>query len=122
MDRKKIGAAGEAFVASYLKNQGFSILQYNYQTRFGEIDVIATERDTLVFIEVKTRSNLRYGSGAEMISRSKLFKLRKAIHSYLVMNNLLGRRYRIDAALVMKAGDEYDVRYYRNVGEGLGVW
>ncbi len=122
MDRKLIGSQGEAFVASYLSKQGFSILQNNYQTRFGEIDVIAQEKDTLVFIEVKTRSNLRYGSGAEMISRSKLFKLRKAIHSYLVMNDLLGRRYRIDAALVMKTGEEYDVRYYRNVGEGMGVW
>jgi putative endonuclease len=57
---QQFGAQAEALVAGYLKKQGYRILEHNYRTRFGEIDIIAQHRDVIVFVEVKARKTARY--------------------------------------------------------------
>ena len=64
MNTKKFGDSGEAFAAEYLAGKGFSILERNYRTPMGEIDLIARDGRVLVFIEVKTRKTERYGRPA----------------------------------------------------------
>ena len=58
---KKTGQLGEDIAVSFLETQGYTILARNYRQRFGEIDIVAEDGDTLVFVEVKTRKNDRFG-------------------------------------------------------------
>ena len=69
--KKVLGKKGEKLVAEYLKKQGFKILKKNYRTPFGEADIIAEDGDEIAFVEVKTRSNDKYGSPAEAVVKRK---------------------------------------------------
>ncbi|MBR2341159.1 MAG: YraN family protein [Clostridia bacterium] len=71
LHKKLLGKKGERLVADYLKKQGYKILEKNYRTPFGEADIIAQDRDELVFIEVKTRTSDQYGTPAESVVKRK---------------------------------------------------
>lgn len=80
---KQEGLQGEALVADYLRNSGFQLVAHSYYCRFGEIDLIAWEGNTLCFIEVKTRTNLEMGLPREYVTPAKQKKLRKTALFYL---------------------------------------
>ena len=80
---KQEGLQGEAVVADYLRNNGFQLVAHGYYCRFGEIDLIAWEGNTLCFIEVKTRTNLEMGLPREYVTPAKQKKLRKTALFYL---------------------------------------
>lgn len=80
---KQEGLQGEALVAEYLRNNGFQLVAHGYYCRFGEIDLIAWEGNTLCFIEVKTRTNLEMGLPREYVTPAKQKKLRKTALFYL---------------------------------------
>jgi putative endonuclease len=73
----KLGQKGEGLAAKFLKKKGYNIIEQNFKTRIGEIDIIADDRGTLVFVEVKTRENLHYGQPFEAVH---YFKKRKIAH------------------------------------------
>lgn len=77
------GRSGEALAISYLKKKGYKILEKNYRTRFGEIDVIASKEDVLVFIEVKTRNTDVFGAPEESVTVEKQERIKKASLCYL---------------------------------------
>jgi putative endonuclease len=83
MDRKLMGDFGEAIAANYLKLKGYCILDRKFRCRQGEIDIIASLEDEIVFVEVKTRQDDAFGSPAEAVDRSKREKLKKAGTYYL---------------------------------------
>ena len=85
---KQEGLQGEALVADYLRNNGFQLVAHGYYCRFGEIDLIAWEGNTLCFIEVKTRTNLEMGLPREYVTPAKQKKLRKTALFYLSEKNL----------------------------------
>lgn len=93
------GARAEHLAAAYLVRQGLELLQRNYRCRFGEIDLIMREADTLVFVEVRLRSRTDYGGAAASITAAKQQKLVRAAKHYLA-----GRRRwppcRFDAVLL----------------------
>ncbi len=66
-----MGRAGEKRAVVFLKKKGFKILKTNYKTVFGEIDIIAQDKDTIVFIEVKTRTSDNYGVPSEAVDKRK---------------------------------------------------
>ena len=76
------GEKGERLAARHLRRQGYRILARNYQTRFGEIDVIARKGDTLVFVEVKTRAAAAPVSGRDAVDAAKQARLRTAALQY----------------------------------------
>ena len=78
MNTKKFGDSGEAFAAEYLAGKGFSILERNYRTPMGEIDLIARDGRVLVFIEVKTRKTERYGRPALAVGLEKQRRIIRA--------------------------------------------
>lgn len=78
-----LGRWGEALAAEYLRKKGYAILAANWRCRFGEIDLIASNRDCLCFVEVKLRKSAAYGQAGEFVDRRKQQKLRTAAQLYL---------------------------------------
>ena len=103
---RKIGAEGEDAAARFLQGQGYSILERNFSTKFGEIDLIAREKNTLVFIEVKFRRNPDFGSPQEAVTRAKTLQIGRAALGYLVKKRLNGVLCRFDVVAVRAEGDE----------------
>jgi putative endonuclease len=68
---KTLGCNGEELAAKFLKKKGYRIVARNYKTHIGEIDIIAKEGDTTVFVEVKTRANNSFGYPFESVNKSK---------------------------------------------------
>lgn len=68
---REIGQLGENKAKQYLKRRGYQILETNYRTKAGEIDLIAKDKECVVFVEVKTRTSLEYGTPAEAVSYYK---------------------------------------------------
>jgi len=79
----KLGEKGEGFAARYLRKKGYKIITQNYKTRIGEIDIIAMEKDTLVFVEVKTRESIAYGKPFEAVDYFKKRKIANVALLYL---------------------------------------
>ncbi len=94
------GRLGEQYVCEYLKNKDFQIIQTNYKTRYGEIDIIAEKDNLIVFVEVKTRTKNSFTAGLESITKSKIKKVVKTALIYLTENNIV-KQPRLDCAEVI---------------------
>ena len=81
--RKNVGDIGENFAADLLTNSGYQIIERNYRTKAGEIDIIATKNGVLHFIEVKTRTADEFGYPADAVNENKQHKIRRAADCYL---------------------------------------
>ena len=79
-----MGRAGEKRAADFLKKKGYKILETNYKTHIGEIDLIVQDGDTTVFVEVKTRINDEYGAPSQAVNIKKQEKYYKVATEYLV--------------------------------------
>jgi putative endonuclease len=86
--RKDLGVKGEDLAVRYLKKKGFKVIQRNYHCPMGEIDLIAREGDTLVFIEIKARSSSEYGLPQDAVDRFKQKKIIQAAKAYLAEHHL----------------------------------
>lgn len=82
-DRQKRGAAGEAAAETFLCRSGFKILVRRYRCRYGEVDLVARDRDTLVFIEVKTRRSTAFGNPAQAVTPEKQRHISRVALHYL---------------------------------------
>ncbi len=80
---RETGKMGEEFASLYLSKNGINIIDRNYFSKFGEIDLIGIENKTIIFIEVRLRSTKDFGLPFESITKSKLHKLEKTILGYL---------------------------------------
>jgi putative endonuclease len=80
---QELGAWGEEKAARYLEQQGYRILERNFHSRFGEIDLVAEDDEFLVFVEVRLRKNTRYGLPEETVDHRKQHKLRLTAEFYL---------------------------------------
>ena len=85
--RQAIGKLGENKAKKYLKRRGYRILESNYRTKAGEIDLIAKEQGCVVFVEVKTRTNEEYGAPAEAVSFYKQKHMLKSAQYYLARHD-----------------------------------
>lgn len=112
---RQLGLDGEAIAAKFLENLGFKILSKNFHSRFGEIDIIALEKKTIVFVEVKMRSSNYFGTPLEAITHSKIEKLKKTAYYYLTLNNLSNSDFRFDAIEIMKTGEILDINHVKNI-------
>lgn len=94
------GRAGENIAAKYLEEKGYKIIDRNFRTSYKELDIVAIYKNTLVFIEVKTRSTELFGGAAESISANKLKSLVNASEFYKMTHPKLPDSLRIDAILI----------------------
>ena len=117
MSSKALGDRGEAYAANYLRQNGYRILTRNYRTKIGEIDLIAEDQDTLVFIEVKTRSSVRYGMPAEAVNYKKRQKIIRTAYWYLCAQHRENAICRFDVLEVYAVGDRWNVHQIKNAFE-----
>ncbi|RDV84001.1 YraN family protein [Ammonifex thiophilus] len=111
------GKRAEEAAALYLRGAGWEIIERNYRCRWGEIDLIAREGETIVFVEVRSKSNLTFGLPEESIGRRKQEKLRKVARHFLAR---LGRELpcRFDVIAVAwdaATGEIKSLRHLRNI-------
>ena len=86
---------GEHIACKYIKKQGYKILEKNYRTRYGEIDIVAVDSDVLCFVEVKSRKNTDYGFPEDFVDKRKQQKLIKTslIYSMCRMSKIADKRF-----------------------------
>ena len=117
------GRAGEAAARAYVVEQlGYSITETNFRTREGEIDIVSADDGMIVFIEVKTRTNRKFGAGVEQISNTKAERLQATAQRYLSQHDLDNADWRIDLLSVEmdRQGRVQHVEYIRYAIEDQG--
>ena len=118
MNIGKTGAEGEKRVANYLRKTGFSVIKRNFQSRYGEIDIIAENEEFLLFVEVKTRKQDSMFSGAEAVDEFKQRRILLTANDYIVKTQN-EKQPRFDIAEVIVTEKEngesgYKLRYIEN--------
>lgn len=99
------GRRNEQLAAEFLKKQGYRILQKNYRCKTGEIDIIAKDKATIVFVEVKARSSQAFGLPQEAVGRHKQKKICLAALSFLSSNGLFEKSARFDVVSILWEGN-----------------
>ena len=113
--KQKFGKFGEDLAVRFLKKQGYRILQQNFRCRFGEIDIIAKDRDVLVFIEVKSRRTDAFGHPKTAVTKAKQEKISKTALHYLQLHHETDCRARFDVVTVNAASaGKPDVEIIKN--------
>ena len=111
------GKAGEDAVFDYLQEKGYRILARNYRKKGGEIDIIAQDGDTAVFVEVKTRKYGAMDSGTGAMTKSKMRRIIATSEEYMYEHKELDLYRRFDTAYVTVTPEKYpqvlDIEYYR---------
>lgn len=116
----KKGKEGEEIAREFLMEKGFKLIESNYSNNLGEIDLIMSDKDWLVFVEVKLKVGDKYGSPEEMINKNKLLKVRRVAESFLVLESPRAKvfsKYRIDAVCIVLNEDKTvrRLKYYGNL-------
>ncbi len=99
--QKRIGRAGEQIASEYLSQKGYQLLDHNYSALYGEIDLIALDRDVVVFIEVKTRTSDTFGAPEDGVTANKLEKLQNTALMWLQAHPDSPGDWRIDVIAVL---------------------
>jgi putative endonuclease len=100
-----LGRQGEEAAAHYLEKNNYQVLCRNYSCRLGEIDIVANERDVIVFVEVRSRSSGDYGLPQESVTSRKKMKLRQLAWHYLKAVGKTSAAFRFDVIAILFDGD-----------------
>jgi len=114
---KRTGKKGEDLAVAYLVEAGFRIIERNYRCLFGEIDIVAQEGETLVFVEVKSRRSAAYGDPLLAVGCRKQKKISRVSLHYLADKNLRQRPARFDVIAVMLLPAGHRIELIRNAFE-----
>jgi putative endonuclease len=117
--RQSLGKLGEDLACAELSRRGYAILARRYRTRFGEIDIIALDQDTTVFVEVKARDGERFGSGADAVTWWKQRRVAGMAVDYLARHRLHDQPCRFDVVAVDVSSRPPQVEVYVNAFEGM---
>lgn len=99
------GRLGESLAAEFLAGQRYVVVERNYRKPYGEIDIIARDGETVVFVEVKTRKSTEFGSAFEAVDRRKQRQISRIAQEYLHSRNLLGSPARFDVIAIRLDAD-----------------
>ncbi len=113
--RHRIGQKAEKVACRYLQNNGLKLLTKNFHSRFGEIDLIMQDNDTLVFIEVRCRQQNAQVSAAESVSFAKIQKIRKTAEHYLLQfEQMPNCRFDVIAMIHNGKNSDYNIDWIQN--------
>src|SRR5688500_13345374 len=121
--KKSLGERGEDAAARFLKRRGYKILGRQVDTRHGEVDIIAVDHRTVVFVEVKTRHSTDAGHPTEAIDQEKQTRLTRAALAYLKANGLLNYSSRFDVVAITWSHDSRSpkIEHYVDAFPAAGV-
>ncbi len=112
---KWLGRYGEDLAAQYLARLGYEILARNASTRAGELDIVARDGQTLVFVEVKTRASLSAGEPLSAITESKLAQLRRLAAAWCAAKRVPNGQVRFDAIGVLVRSGRVSIQHLKQV-------
>ncbi len=119
MDSREIGALGEKIAAEYLTRLGYVIRERNFRLREGEIDIIAEKDDFLVFIEVRTRRSLSFGTPEESVTAKKKERLIALTQAYMEDREDLPSSWRIDV-MALELGPKGQISRLEIIENAIG--
>jgi putative endonuclease len=106
MNNIYLGKLGEEKAIEFLKKKGYKIIERNYRTKIGEIDLIAKKKREIIFIEVKTRSSDKFGLPEEAVNERKLKKIEQVALTYLDSKKI-DLPFRFEVLSIMKVGNDF---------------
>lgn len=112
---QKIGKFGEDVAVKYLKQNGYKILDRNFNCKRGELDIVALQKKQIVFIEIKARTNIEYGLPKEAVTKKKLEHIYKTAEYYLYTRNLEKEDTRIDVIEVYIKNGKFRINHLKQV-------
>ena len=115
--QQQFGEKGENLAVWYLKQNGYKIIEQNYRNPLGEIDIIAQEKKTIVFVEVKSRRSVRYGSPKWAVTPKKQRKISMVALYYLKTTRQTDARARFDVVAITSNRDEPQIEIVKNAFE-----
>ena len=113
--RKALGNWGEETAKQYLIDKGYFLLDQNWRTQVGELDLIMLDRGIVVFIEVRTKSTSQFGTAIESINYKKQQKLLVTAQSYLQRKKWWNRTTRFDLVTIDKIKGNYQIEHLKNI-------
>jgi putative endonuclease len=111
---RSTGRVGEDIAARALQDKGYTLLKRNFSNRFGEIDIIAKDKETLVFVEVKAKKGVEFGLPEEMVGRGKLTRVRNMATLYM-KGEVVPCRIDVVAIVFGPDNDVIRLTHYENV-------
>ena len=117
MNNRAFGGQGEVDARAFLERRGMQVLQMNFRRPTGEIDIIARQGKTVLFVEVKRRSSLRYGRPAEAVDRAKQGHILRTAMLYLQEKGLSDAPTRFDVIEVLPG----EIRHIENAFDATGL-
>ena len=114
-DNKVTGFKGESAAADYLRKKGYKILERNFYTKFGEIDIVCQKKDVVIFVEVKTKTSDEFGEPWEMVNKHKIEQVKMMGEVWNLKNNWQGQ-CRVDVVGVwLREGEVDKIEHWENV-------
>ena len=118
IEHLELGKAGEQKAQAYLEKLGYTLVECNYRVPFGEVDLIMRDQETLVFVEVRTKTDLDHGHPLETITPAKKQKLVKAAMAYLKKHGQYDVLCRFDVmAMIPQTRSDWDIEHIPNAFE-----
>jgi len=113
-EKKELGKKGEEKALRFLKKKGYRIIDQNYVCKLGEMDIIAKEKDTLVFVEVKTRTSMAFGPPQLAVTRFKQRQLSKVALNFLKEKQLEDVEARFDVVAILLPPEKEEIELIRD--------
>jgi putative endonuclease len=113
--KKSLGKQGEGLAIDYLKSLGYSVIEKNFSSKFGEIDIIAEKNNCLYFVEVKTRSNLNHGAPFEAVNKRKIRHIKNAAQYYLLKNIYPNYKLKIAVFSIVIENGKTDIKFWEDI-------
>ena len=107
------GKKSEIIAADFLKQKGYKIIELNYKNKIGEIDIIAQDKDYLIFVEVKARLSRSFGDPLEAVDLRKQQKIRKVAELYLIIKRKTNVNCRFDVISIL-GQEDYAISHIEN--------
>lgn len=114
-NKRKIGIIGELIAEKYLKSKRYKIICKNFFTRHGEIDIVSKKDNCIVFVEVKMRNNLNYGTPASAVNYIKLKHMKTAAKIFLTLNKCNKYAIRFDVIEILNKDGKYLINHIKQV-------
>lgn len=113
--KKELGNIGEQIAVEYLEKQNYKVLKRNFYCKQGEIDIIAKDKQEIVFIEVKTRRNINFGKPAEAVNEVKQKHMYKSAKYFLYKTKSLNNFIRFDVIEILVKNGKFNVNHIKQI-------